>query len=114
VAGLLYNRLMNIFRVGDTFGYLGPIKSVSPGGVEIPYDFTGWGVAATLVRQGAAGASLPLLASFSDPGTGVVAVTRASTDTAAWPTGEYAMVLRLTSPAGAVISGGNVLFRLTR
>lgn len=102
---------MNTFRRGDTFSYIGPVRQ-SVDGVLGPFNLTGWSVAASLERQGAPG-TLALTAEVSDAVNGVVRVSQTAANTAAWATGQYDFKLRLTSPAGHVVSGdGGKVFKV--
>ena len=91
---------MITFRRGDTFAYIGPVTSAG-----VAYDLTGWTVAASLERIGAPG-TLAVTGSLSDAAGGIVRVDQTAANTASWATGDYTFKLRLTSPAGAVVSGG--------
>lgn len=102
---------MNAFRRGDTFAYSGPIRR-SVDGVLSAYDLTGWAIAASMERVLAPATTLALTAAITDAPAGIVRISRAAADTASWPLGEYILKLRLTSPAGAVVSGGEARFKV--
>lgn len=94
------------FRRGDTFAFIGPVRQQAADGTLSAFDLTGWSVAASMERAGAPPTTLVLTGSVSDATGGIVRVDQTAANTAAWPTGLYEFKLRLTSPAGAVVSGG--------
>lgn len=91
-----------VFRAGDAFAYTGPASGVG--------SWAGWSAAASLVRSGAAAASLSIPTTLDAAGV----VRLYQPNTAAWPTGDYSLVLRFTSPTGDAISGNAIPVRVTR
>jgi hypothetical protein len=94
------------FRKGDTFAYVGPVRQRAVDGTLTAFNLTGWSVSASMERAGPAGPGLALSASITDAANGIVRVDQTAANTATWSTGQYEFKLRLTSPAGAVVSGG--------
>lgn len=92
---------MITFRRGDDFAYIGPVRSAG-----VAFDLTGWGVEASMERAGAPG-TLALTATVSDAPAGIIRADQAAATTATWPTGDYTFKLRLISPAGKKVSGGD-------
>ncbi len=101
-----------IFRKGDTFAYVGPVRQQGVDGTLTAFNLTGWSVAASMERAGTPVSTLALTASVSDAANGIVRVDQTAANTAAWATGNYEFKLRLTSPAGAVVSGGTHRFQV--